>query len=495
MENELKILYISSEIAPFVKSGNLADVANALPRALKDFGHDIRVFIPKYSTINDRKYTIREVIRLKEIKVPLHNKIVLADVKSAFVPDSKVQVYFVENKEYFDRPQLYINPETNQEWDDNAERFIFFSRSIFAILRKLHWQPDIIHCNDWQTAMIPFYLKTMFYEDPFFNKIQTVLSIHDLSSQGIFDKNVVTLIGNADDLFYKGSDLEYQGQVNLLKAGLVNADFITTTSKNYAIEIKTSDEYSYGLREVFRKQVKNLFGVAIGVDYSTWDPEIDTLIPHNYSRKDLTGKFKNKQQLVESQGLKFDKNIAVIGIILDLLHQDDLRLLSETIEAMMSMKAQWLLLSKGDKNSSKLFNSYIKKFPEKITLISSMDDQLIHQILASTDLFLFPCKFEPCSALPLSCLKYGTIPIVYATGGLVDTIKDFSPETKKGCGFLFNEYSPKSLISKIKQAIEIFNDETTWVKIVDRAMKLNFSWHAVAENFNKLYDRILSRAN
>ena len=492
MQNELKILYISSEIAPFVKSGNLAEVANALPRALKDFGHDIRLFIPKYGTINDRKYTIREVIRLKEIKVPLHNKTVLADVKSAFLPNSKVQVYFVENKDYFDRPQFYVNPETNQDWEDNAERFIFFSRSIFSILRKLHWQPDIIHCNDWQTAIIPFYLKTMFHEEPFFNKIRTLLSIHDLASQGIFDKDVVTFIGNPDDIFYNGSSMEYQGKVNFLKAGLVYADFINTTSKNYAKEIKTSDESSYGLREIFRKQAKNLSGVANGADYTTWDPEIDTLIPHNYSRKDLTGKIKNKQQLVESQGLTFNENVAVIGIILDLLDQNDLALLGDTIDEIMSMKAQYIFLSKGEGDSPKLFKSFVKKYPEKIAFISNMDDQLIHKIVAGTDLFLFPCKFEPCSSLPLSCLKYGTIPIVYATGGLVDTIKDFSPETKKGYGFVFKEYSSESFVLKIKQAIEIYNDNITWQKIVDRAMKLNFSWQAVAENYNKLYYKLLS---
>lgn len=492
MENELKILYISSEIAPFVKSGNLADVANALPRALKDFGHDIRIFMPKYGTINDRKYTIREVIRLKEIKVPLYQKTVLADVKSAFVPDSKVQVYFVENKEYFDRPQLYINPETNQDWEDNAERFIFFSRSIFSILRKLHWQPDIIHCNDWQTAIIPFYLKTMFHEDPFFNKIRTLLSIHDLSAQGIFDKNVLTLIGNPDDLFYNGSALEYQGKVNFLKAGLVNADFINTTSKNYAKEIKTSDESSYGLRDVFRKQAQNLSGIATGVDYTTWDPEIDTLISHKYSRKDLAGKITNKQELVESQGLIFNQNTAVIGVVLDLLHQNDLALLGDAVNDIMKMKAQYLFLSNRADNSLNLFKSFVIKYPGQVAFISNMDDQLTHKMVAGSDIFLFPYKFEPCNSLPLSCLKYGTIPIVYATGGLVDTIKDFSPETKKGYGFVFKEYSSKSLNSKIKQAIKVFNDDMTWAKIIDRAMKLNFSWQAVAENYNKLYDKILS---
>jgi starch synthase len=491
MQKELKILYISSEIAPFVRCGNLADVAGALPRALKDLGHDIRLFIPKYGTINDRKYTIREVIRLKEIKVPLHSKTVLADVKSAFLPNSKVQVYFVENKDYFDRPQLYVNPETNQAWQDNAERFIFFCRSIFAILKKLHWQPDIIHCNDWQTALIPFYLKTLFYEEPFFNQIRTLISIHDLSSQGIFDENVVTLIGNPNDLFYSGSLIEYRGKVNFLKAGLSCADFINTMSKSYAMAIKISDESSYGLREIFRERSKELFGIANGVDYSIWDTEIDTLIPHNYSRKELTGKMRNKQNLVEPQGLKFNENIPVIGIILDLLDQSDLAIVDETIDDIVKMDVQYIILSKEDGKFQKLYKSFVKKYPEKIAFISNIDDPMIHKIVAGADIFLFPCRFEPCSSLHLSCLKYGTIPIVFASGVLLETIKNFDTELKKGYGFVFEEYSPRSLITTIKQALTIFDDKITWKKLVDRAMKQNFSWQTVAEDYNKLYYKLV----
>lgn len=492
MQKELKILYISSETAPFVRTGSLADVAGALPRALKDFGHDIRLFIPKYGTINDRKYTIREVIRLKDIKVPLHNKAVLANVKSAFLPNSKVQVYFVENKDYFDRPGLYINPGTNQQWQDNAERFIFFNRSIFAILKKLHWQPDIIHCNDWQTALIPFYLKTTFHQEPFFNKIQTLLSIHDLSSQGIFDKTILPLIGDPADIFYTGSPIEYQGNVNFLKAGLVYADFINTTSKSYAREIKISDQSSYGLKQVIRNRLKNLTGLANGVDYSTWDPEIDTLIPHNYSRKELAGKIKNKQELVELQGLKFKENIPVMAVILDLLDQNDLAIVVDSIDEIMNRNVQYFLLSKGDGKSQKVLKSFMKKYPEKITFIADVDDQLIHKIVAGADLFLFPCRFEPGSSLHLSCLKYGTIPIAYATGVLLDTIKDFDPGTKRGYGFVFKKYSAGSLTAKIKQALKIFNDNITWKKIVDRAMKLNFSWQTVAENYNELYYKLVS---
>jgi len=492
MQSNLKILYISSEIAPFVKSGSLAEVAGALPKFLKDLGHDIRLFIPKYGTINERKYTIREVIRLKEIKVPLFNKTVMVDVKSAFLPNSKVQVYFVENKDYFDRATLYCDPETNKEWDDNAERFIFFNKSIFAILRKLHWQPDIIHCNDWQTALIPLFLKTRYHEDPFFNKTRTLLTIHDLSSQGIFNEDIVPLIGNQKDIFNIISIIESQGKINFLKSGIVCADFINTLSKSYAREIRLSKESSFGLQKVLKKRSKNLFGITNGVDYSIWDPEIDTYIAHNYIRKDLSGKYENKRHLVESHGLKYEETKPVIGAILKSIDDEELILLSQAIEEMLKINVQYIFFATGDEKYNKLFNPLVKKFPDKIAFNLKFDDRLAHQMVAGCDMFLLPCRFEPCGSIQLYCLKYGTIPIVYATGELVDTVKVFNPDTKQGYGFMFKEYLPASLLDTIKQAVEIFSDKIVWKKLVDRAMKLNFSWQAVAENYNKLYYKLIN---
>jgi len=492
MQKKLKILYISSEVAPFVKTASLADVAGSLPKFLKDIGHDIRLFIPKYGLINDRKYTLREVIRLKEIEVLLHNKVILADIKSAFLPNTKVQVYFVENKNYFDRSELYFDPETKKEWEDNAERFIFFNFSVFAILKKLHWQPDIIHCNDWQTALIPFLLKNIYHQNSFFNKIRTLLSIHDLSSQGIFDKNLVNLIGDPEDMFYLNSAIEYQGNLNFLKAGIVCADLINTTSKSYAKEIRTSDESSFGLKQVLRQRSKNLFGVVNGVDYSIWDPEIDKLIPYNYSRKDVSEKTKNKQELVESQGLKFNENIPVIGIISNLINKNNFEALGEIVDEMMKMDVQCIISGRGNEECQKLFQTFVKKYPEKMAFSLKLDDQLTHLLVAGCDMFLIPCRLEPCSTIHLSCLKYGAIPIVYETGGLVDSVKDFNPETKQGYGFVFKEYSPTSLLNKIKQAVKIFRDKNIWMKLVDRAMKQNFSCQAAAENYNKLYYKLVN---
>lgn len=492
MQRNLKILYVSSEIAPFVKSGNLADVASALPKALKDMGHDIRLFIPKYGTINDRKYTLREVIRLKDIKVPLHNKTVNVDVKSAFLPNTKVQVYFVENKHYFDRPELYINPDNNQEWSDNAERFIFFSRSIFEILRRLHWQPDIIHCNDWQTALIPFFLKHTYKQDPFFNKARTLLSMHGLSSQGIYDKNVVSLIDNPEEIFFPDSVIEFQGKVNFLKAGIICAELINMTSKYLVKEVLTSNEASFGLKSIFKKHSKKLCGLANGIDYTIWNPEIDTFLIHNYSRKDFTGKAKVKQLLVESLDLHYDENTPVIGTFSHLIDRYSYELLNEILEKMMKLNLKFIILNTGINKHQKMIQSFAKKYPEKMALFLKDNERFIHTMIAGCDIFLVPAIIEPYGSIHLSCLRYGTIPIVHATAGLLDAVKDFNLKSGKGYGFVFEEQSSTSLSTKIKEVVQIFSDRKIWKKLIDRAMKVNFSWHVVAEKYNKLYHDLIT---
>ena len=491
MQKKLKIMYISSEIAPFAKTGGLADVAGALPKILKEKEHDVRLFMPKYASINERKYTLREVIRLKDIKVPLGTKTVTASVKSAFLPDSKVQVYFVENKDYFNRSDLYIDPETNKDWPDNAERFIFFSRSALEILKILHWQPDIIHCNDWQTALIPLYLKTVLKDDPFFSETLTLLSIHNIAFQGIFENNILPLMGVSEDIHYKESPIDFWGKINFLKGGIVYADVINTVSKNYAKEIQKSDEFGRGLQFELKKRRKDLYGIVNGIDYSVWDPEIDKLITANYSRRDLSGKLENKKALVESLGLPFDENKAVIGTVSRLSDQKGFDLIAEALEDMFKMDVQYVLLGTGDEKYHKLFEKFAKKYPDKISINLKFDNQLAHQIEAGCDMFLMPSQFEPCGLNQLYSLKYGTIPIVRATGGLVDTVKNIDPDLKKGCGFVFKDYSVSSMLQEVRRAVEAFQDKDEWRKLMSRAMKQDFSWYVSAEKYEQLYEKLV----
>jgi starch synthase len=492
MQKILKVLYISTEVSPFAKTGGLADVSESLPKELKESAHDIRIFMPKYGSINERKYVLREVIRLKDIQVPVGNKIVIANVKSSFLPNSKVQIYFIGNKEYFNRTGYYVDPKTNKDWKDNAERFVFLSRAALEILKKLHWQPDIIHCNDWQTALIPYLLKTIYQKDKFFKDIKTLLSLHNLSFQGIFEKNEFALLNSSQGDTKPDKSIEFFDKINFLKAGILNADLLHTVSKSYSKEVQKSDEYGFGLQNILKKRSKDLFGIINGVDYSIWNPETDKLISNTYSKKDLNGKMENKRLLVESQGLPFKENIPVLGTISRLTDQKGFDIITKSIDKIMKLNLLYIVLGTGDIKYHELLQKFAKKYPDKLAVNIKFDNELAHQIEAGADMFLMPSKFEPCGLNQLYSLKYGTIPIVRATGGLADTVKNFSQETGRGYGFVFEEYSSAALISIIKKAVAVYQNDKLWKKLIERAMKLDFSWQVVTEKYLDLYNSLLS---
>ncbi|MDZ7262989.1 MAG: glycogen synthase [candidate division KSB1 bacterium] len=492
MQSMLKIMYISSEVAPFLKTGGLADVAGALPKAIKDLNHDIRIFMPKYSTINERRYTLREVIRLKDIEVPLGGKKILANVKSAFVPDSKVQIYFVESKDYFQTADFAPMAPEQELSHKLAEQLIFFNRSIFEILKILHWQPDIIHCNDWQTALIPLFLKTIYQGDPFFNRIRTLLSIHNWAYQGICSREVWPRLDGSDILPQLEATIAGDEKLNFLKIGIIFADMLNTVSKNYAQEVKTSDEYAYGLSSLLKSKTKEILGITNGIDYKVWNPETDPLIPYVYSVKDPTQKLANKRFLVESQGLKFDERLPVMGTISRLTNQKGIDLIAEVFDELMKLDLQYILLGLGDEKFHRFFQSAARKYGRKFAFNLKFDDQLAHQIEAGCDLYLMPSRVEPCGLNQLYSLKYGTIPIVHATGGLADTIKDYDPKSGRGYGFVFQKYAPEALINAVRRALDAYRDREIWRKLIDRAMRLNFSWQLSAEKYIRLYYKLIS---
>lgn len=492
MQSMLKIMYISSEVAPFLKTGGLADVAGALPKAIKDLNHDIRIFMPKYSTINERRYTLREVIRLKDIEVKLGSNKVLANVKSAFVPDSKVQIYFVESKDYFQTADFVSMSPESELSHKLAEQIIFFNRSIFEILKILHWQPDVIHCNDWQTALIPLFLKTTYKGDPFFSRIRTLLSIHNWAHQGICSREFLPLLNGSDNLQQLAATLTAAGELNFLRIGIIFADMLSTVSKNYAQEVKTSDEYAYGLSNLVKSKTKNIFGIINGIDYKIWNPEIDPLIPYVYSVKDPTQKLANKRFLVESQGLPFDERIPLVGTISRLTNQKGFDLIAEAFDELMQLDLQYILLGQGDEKYHRFFQSAARKYVQKFAVNLKFDDQLAHQIEAGCDLYLMPSRVEPCGLNQLYSLKYGTIPIVHATGGLADTIKDYDAESGRGYGFVFQKYTPDAMIEVVKRALRVYRDRESWRKLIDRAMRLNFSWQLSAEKYIRLYNKLIS---
>jgi starch synthase len=490
---QLKICYVSSEVVPFAKTGGLADVAGALPIALKQMEQDVRVMMANYKSINERKFVLREVIRLKEVKVTLGEETKVIDGKTAFLPNSKVHVYFLHIPDYFDRKDLYVDPATGKDFEDNAERFAFFSKATLETLKLLYWQPDIIHCNEWQTALIPFYLKTLYKDDEFFKHTKTVLTLHNLAYQGSFPLTKAKKIGIPDEYLRPGKPFEFYGNLNLLKGGVLFADLLNTVSVKYAEEIMSDPEFGFGFEKILASRKKDLVGILNGVDYENWNPVTDNLIPFNYSADNLENKIKNKQVLCKQNNLQFDEKVPVIGIISRLADQKGFDLIAEGAKELMEMNIQLIILGTGDPKYHTLFEKLAKKYPKKIAVNLRFDNKLAHLVEAGADMFLMPSHYEPCGLNQMYSLKYGTVPIVRETGGLADTIQNFDLKTKAGTGFSFKKYKAKEMLQTIKRAIKTFSDKKTWTAIQKEGMKKDFSWEQSAKKYQELYERALKK--
>ncbi len=486
---QFKICYVSSEVTPFAKTGGLADVAGSLPAALKELEQDIRLMMPKYKSINDRKFVLREVIRLKEVKFSLGEKEILAIGKTAFLPNTKVHVYFLQIPDYFDRKDLYVDSRTGKEFPDNAERFGAFSKSVLETLKLLYWQPDIIHCNEWQTALIPFYLKTLYKDDEFFKNTRTVLSLHNLAYQGIFPKETARLLDIPEEYVEEGGAFEWYGKINLLKGGILFADMLNTVSKRYAEEITSDPEYGFGFEKILASRKEDLVGIPNGVDYSVWSPENDRYIPQKYSIDTLDKKVVNKERLCRQNELPFSEEIPLIGMISRLADQKGFDLLAEAADELLKENLQMVILGTGDPKYHKLLLQLARKHKKKLSVNLRFDDRLAHLIEAGADMFLMPSRYEPCGLNQMYSLKYGTVPIVRETGGLADTVQNFDPETGEGTGFTFKEYSASAMMEAIRRALQVFPDKTTWRKIQIAGMQQDFSWKRSAEQYLELYQR------
>jgi len=489
----LKICYVSSEVVPFAKTGGLADVAGALPVALKDKEQDVRVMMANYKSINERKFVLREVIRLKEVSVTLDGVTKIVDGKTAFLPNSKVHVYFLHIPEYFDRKELYIDPQTGKDFKDNAERFAFFSKATLETLKLLYWQPDIIHCNEWQTALIPFYLKTLYKDDDFFKNTKTVLTLHNLAYQGIFPREKAKKIEIPDEYVKSGGEFEFFGKLNLLKGGILFADALNTVSEKYAEEITSGPEFGFGFEKILASRKKDLMGILNGVDYENWSPDTDHLIPQNYSFKSLEDKIKNKKVLCNQNNLEFNEETPVIGIISRLTDQKGFDLIEEASKELMQMNLQLIILGTGDAKYHKFFEKLAKKYPAKVGINLRFDNKMAHLIEAGADIFLMPSRFEPCGLNQMYSLKYGTVPVVRETGGLADTIQSFDAKTGQGTGFTFKKYVAKDMLKAISRAVKIYKDRKIWQEIQKAGMQKDFSWKKSAEKYMSLYEMAMNK--
>jgi starch synthase len=488
MAKAMNILFLSSEVDPFAKTGGLADVSSALPQSVKHLGHEVRIMMPRYGSVNQRAARLHEMIRLKEIPVPIGKKIFRANVQSSFLSNNhtKVQVYFLENKKLFGRSGLYIHPETKKDYADNDERFIFFSRGVLEVLKRLGWQPDIIHCNDWQTGLVPAYLKTLYRDDRFYRGTRTVFTIHNMAYQGIFPKNSFPKTMLPDELFSEDGVAAY-GKLNLLKSGLVFADAVTTVSERYAQEIRESEEYGCGLQDVVARRQASLTGILNGVDYTVWNPAVDELIPHTYDPKMIDVKLENKKALLTKMKLPFTDGVPAIGIISRLADQKGFDLIDEVIDDIMKLPLQLVVLGTGEQKYHDMLERVSRKYPERIAVQLTFNNELAHLIEAGADMFLMPSRYEPCGLNQIYSMKYGTIPIARATGGLDDTVEDINPDRGTGTGIKFKEYDGRALLGALERAVDAFANPTLWRKMIKNAMSKDFSWGTSAKKYVQLY--------
>jgi starch synthase len=490
-----KVLIISSEMVPFAKTGGLADVAGALPLALSSLGWEVRTIVPKYRMVDEGKFNIKSCLpEDNSISVPIDKKVEKGSLAETVLPGSEVISYFLVHPGFYDREELYRDRERNGDYLDNDERFIFFARGALEALKALGWRPQVIHCNDWQTGIIPPLLKTVYSQDDFFGGVATLFSVHNLGYQGNFPPSTLPKTGLNVDLFRPLGPLEYWNQVSFLKAGLVYADLVNTVSQRYAQEIQSDHEYGLGMEGVLKSRREDLYGIINGIDYRVWNPETDRLIPYRYSKDDLSGKEKDKFELLKKARLPLPSGrVPLIGIISRLADQKGFDLIAEVIDQIMSLDLQLVLLGTGDEKYHLLFKKIRRKYRQKAGISLTFDNQLAHIIEAGADIFLMPSRYEPCGLNQLYSLRYGTIPVVRETGGLADTIKDYEPRSGTGNGFVFRNYDSQEMLGAIKRALSLFQDRISWEKLMIRAMEENFSWEKSAQNYIHLYQKAIAK--
>ena len=458
----MRVLFCSSEVLPFAKTGGLADVSGALPQALEKQGCRVKVALPKYRCVKNQGRTAKM--------------------------GGDIDVYFVENDKYFDREGLY---GTNAgDYPDNLERFTFFCRQILYLLKEKDFCPEIIHCNDWQTALIPVYLKTILRDEPFFSKTKTVFTIHNLAYQGIFPGDEFTQTG-LDRRLFNMHALEFYGKLNLLKGGLVFSRFITTVSPTYAREIRTP-RFGCGLDGVLRERGEDLSGIINGVDYEAWNPGGDDKIFRRYGRENPEDKYINKERLQQELSLSCNRDVPLLGIVTRLAEQKGIELIISALDKIAGLELQFILLGTGDTKYHLLLEKIKQRKYKNISINLRFDAVLARKIYAGCDMFLIPSNFEPCGLGQLISLKYGTIPIVRKTGGLADTIVDVEPAPETGNGFVFEQYRSEQMLKAIMRAAALYKNREKWRRLVLRAMDCDFSWEASAKKYIGLYNRALN---
>ncbi|MGD8926470.1 MAG: glycogen synthase GlgA [Thioalkalispiraceae bacterium] len=476
-----RVLFCSSEVYPLIKTGGLADVSGSLPHALSKLGHDVHIIMPAYqAALVNLKHAPKTILKTSILNYPV-------TLQQTTLPGSRVPVWLVDCPELFDRPGNPYLDETGKPWKDNASRFMVFNRMICSIALNrcgLNWQPDLVHCNDWQTGLVPALLE----EEP--QRPATVFTIHNLAYQGIFDRATFEDL-QLSEYFWHYERLEYHDHFSFIKGGLVYADRISTVSPNYAREIQTA-EFGHGLHDLLLHRNNRLSGIINGIDTRVWNPGTDTHIESKYNRNNLEDKLKNKHALQKKYSLPVVDDVLLLGLVSRLAEQKGIDMLLSIIPALIKRPIQLVILGSGDRQYEKKLKQVATRFPDKVAVHTGYDETLAHLIEAGADVFLMPSRFEPCGLNQMYSQRYGTLPIVSPVGGLYDTVVNVdknSQQDRTATGFIMETSSATALLETIDRALGYFEDKTAWNSLMKTAMKQDFSWEKSAAQYAQLYQQ------
>lgn len=490
ISNGIKVLFTAAELNPMAKVGGLADVMGALPKALEKLGVDARIAIPKYGIIDEKKYSLKKVA--DNIPVPFKDIIENISIFTAPLPGSAVPVYYIDNYNYLGQGGIYFErDEPSVGLSKEAERFTFLSRACLSIFEPLRWYPDIIHCHDWHVGLVPLLLKILAKRSlARLQPIKTLFTIHNLEYQGRYNaQRIMERLGiSADDC--PTLSVLHEGDLVSLQQAVLNSDYLNTVSPTYAREILTP-VFGAGLEKTLRQRQNELVGILNGIDVDRFNPATDPDIAANFSPQDFSNKKMCKADLQKACGLTVAPDIPVIGMVTRLAEQKGLGLVASIADDLAKKNAQFILLGTGLPVLETMMRKMSAKYPRQFYSKLAFDAHFAQQIYAGSDLFMMPSKFEPCGLGQMIAMRYGTVPIVRATGGLVDTVKDFIPETNTGDGFVFKDYKAAALFAAVKRALALYHDQTKWYHVIKRVMQKDFSWGHSAKEYLKLYKAIL----
>jgi starch synthase len=470
----MEILFVASEVAPFSKTGGLGDVAEALPRALDARGHAVTVVTPLYGSIDPERHGLRRLEAAVDAR---------GEGANLWVAPGKPAVHFLEHDRYFgQRRGLY--GEAGADYGDNAQRFAFLARAALGLPRALGLSPRIVHLNDWQTALAAWMLRHELADDPRLARARSVFTIHNLAYQGVFAKEMLVEIGLPWEVF-SWQAMEFHDRLNFMKAGLTFADALTTVSPTYAKEILTP-EHGYGLDPLLRYRRRDLHGILNGIDVAQWDPARDPHLPARYGPRSLEGKAACKKALQAELGLPVRADVPLVGMVGRLAEQKGIDLVAAVLPALTATDLQLAVLGSGQAEYEQLFRRAARERPDRMGVRIGFDEGLAHRIEAGADIFVMPSRYEPCGLNQMYSLRYGTVPVVRAVGGLEDTVEDFDG-ARRGTGFKFRDYDPRALLTALRRALEVRRDASAWRGIVERGMAVDFSWDASAARYEELF--------